>query len=121
MIEIKNLTKVFKSKNKSVVVALNDINLTLPDSGLVFIIGKSGSGKSTLLKAILGEVKHTGEIRFKNKDADGQKIKIGYVPQKLNVENSPMTVYDMISGYTSNKPVFLFKSKNKAFISANQY
>ena len=52
MIEIKNLTKVFKSKNKSVVVALNDINLTLPDSGLVFIIGKSGSGKSTLLNML---------------------------------------------------------------------
>ena len=59
MIEIKNLTKVFKSKNKSVVVALNDINLTLPDSGLVFIIGKSGSGKSTLLNMLGGLDKAT--------------------------------------------------------------
>ena len=70
MIEIKNLTKVFKSKNKSVVVALNDINLTLPDSGLVFIIGKSGSGKSTLLNMLGGLDKATaGQVI-----ADGNNI-----------------------------------------------
>ena len=70
MIEIKKLTKVFKSKNKSVVVALNDINLTLPDSGLVFIIGKSGSGKSTLLNMLAGLDKATaGQVI-----ADGNNI-----------------------------------------------
>ena len=59
MIEIKNLTKIFKSKNKSVVIALNNINLTLPDHGLVFVIGKSGSGKSTLLNMLGGLDKPT--------------------------------------------------------------
>lgn len=90
---------------------LEKVNIHIHCGHMTVIIGKNGAGKSTLLKAILGEIEHTGEVIFKNKDADGKKIKIGYVPQKLNVENSPMTVYDMISSYTSNKPVFLFKSK----------
>ena len=54
MIFIKNLTKKYRSKNKRICTALNKINLTLPDSGMIFVIGKSGSGKSTLLNLIGG-------------------------------------------------------------------
>ena len=54
MIQISNLTKVYKSKKKNNHKALDNINLTLPNSGLVFIIGKSGSGKSTLLNLLGG-------------------------------------------------------------------
>ena len=54
MIFIKNLTKKYRSKNKRTCTALNSINLTLPDSGMIFVIGKSGSGKSTLLNLIGG-------------------------------------------------------------------
>ena len=52
MIKITNLTKIFSSKKKYKVIALDDVNLTLPDKGLVFVVGKSGSGKSTLLNMI---------------------------------------------------------------------
>ena len=54
MIQVKNLTKVYKSKNKSKCIALDNISFNLPDKGLVFIIGKSGSGKSTLLNMLGG-------------------------------------------------------------------
>ena len=54
MIEISNLSKIYKSKRKSKCVALDNINLTFQDKGLVFVIGKSGSGKSTLLNLIGG-------------------------------------------------------------------
>ena len=47
MIQISNLTKIYKSKKKNSHKALDNINLVLPDTGLVFVIGKSGSGKST--------------------------------------------------------------------------
>lgn len=104
--KIKNIT--VEAGNKKI---LNNVNLHVHCGSLTVIIGKNGAGKSTLLRAILGEIKHTGSISFKNKDNDGEKIKIGYVPQKLNVENSPMTVYDMAASYTSNVPVFLRKSK----------
>lgn len=63
MIEIKNLTKVYKVKNRNDVTAINDVNLVLPDKGMVFIVGKSGSGKSTLLNMLGGLDKPTsGEI-----------------------------------------------------------
>ena len=38
---------------------------------------------------------------------------MGYVPQKLNIENSPTSVYDLICSYTSNLPVFAYKSKKQ--------
>lgn len=104
--KIRNIT-VIAGKKK----ILDHVNLHIHCGSLTVIIGKNGAGKSTLLRAILGEIKHTGEIHFKNKDNDGKKIRIGYVPQKLNLENSPMTVYDMIASYVSHVPVFLMKSK----------
>ena len=54
MIEISHLNKIYKSKKRRKCHALKDINLTLPDNGLVFVLGKSGSGKSTLLNLIGG-------------------------------------------------------------------
>lgn len=104
-----------KIKNISVILGkkqiLNNVNIHIHCGTLTVLIGKNGAGKSTLLKAVLGEVKHEGEISFSSKNDGAKKIKIGYVPQKLNIENSPMTVYDMIASYTSNKPVFLYKHK----------
>ena len=54
MIEFKKLRKVYKSRKTGECVALKGIDLKLPDTGLVFIIGKSGSGKSTLLNLLGG-------------------------------------------------------------------
>ena len=53
MIELNNISKVYPLKSGDV-YALKDINLTLGDSGMVFILGKSGSGKSTLLNILGG-------------------------------------------------------------------
>jgi len=95
-------------------VILKNISLHIHCGTLTAIIGKNGSGKSTLLRAILGEIKHSGSIEFEGGHYihhSRRKIKIGYVPQKLNVENSPMTVYDMAAAYSSRKPVFLYKDK----------
>ena len=39
-----------------------------------------------------------------------QKMRIGYVPQSLNIEKkTPISVYDMIASYQSRYPVFLEK------------
>ncbi len=54
MIELKRLRKVYGSQSGTECVAINDIDLQLPDTGLIFIIGKSGSGKSTLLNLLGG-------------------------------------------------------------------
>ena len=63
MIYLKNISKTYISKKKLVCNALENINLILPNSGLVFVIGKSGAGKSTLLNLIGGLDKcSSGEI-----------------------------------------------------------
>ena len=54
MIKVENLTKIYNAKNNEKIKALDSLNFVLPDTGLVFVIGKSGSGKSTLLNMLGG-------------------------------------------------------------------
>lgn len=106
-IKIKNLGVTIGEQ-----VILEDINLHIHCGTLTAVIGKNGAGKSTLIKAILGDLTHTGEIEFKDtEEGHMQKLKIGYVPQNLNIEkHTPVSVYDMIASYQSNFPVFFKKS-----------
>ncbi len=48
MIQVKNLSKIFKSGDGEV-RAVNDVSFTIPEGQFVAITGRSGSGKSTLL------------------------------------------------------------------------
>lgn len=94
---------------------LTDINLHIHCGTFHAIIGKNGAGKSTLIKAMLGELPHTGKIEFKDRE-DGriQKLKIGYVPQSLNIANqTPVSVYDLMVSFSSRCPVFLYKSRKQ--------
>ena len=62
MISVENLTKIYKEKKFSV-TALGGVSFTLPDAGMVFVVGKSGSGKSTLLNMLGGlDSPTSGEI-----------------------------------------------------------
>lgn len=92
---------------------LKDINLHIHCGSLNAIIGKNGAGKSTLIRAILGDVPHSGNIEFKDtENGKIQRLRIGYVPQTLNVEkHTPVSVYDMMACYQSRVPVFLKKSR----------
>ena len=82
MIELKNVSKTYKSKKATNTTALNNISIKFPEKGLVFILGKSGSGKSTLLNVIGGLDKYDdGEViingkstkDFKEKDFDAYR------------------------------------------------
>ena len=89
MIKISHLNKIYKSKKHKRCHALNDINLTLPDAGLVFVLGKSGSGKSTLLNLIGGldnvtsgsiEVDDNDLAKFKERDfCNYRNTHIGFI------------------------------------------
>ena len=54
MIEVKELYKTYRPKRGLPVRAIDRVSLTLPDTGMVFLLGKSGSGKSTLLNLLGG-------------------------------------------------------------------
>ncbi len=94
-------------------VILKNVNIHIHCGELTVIIGRNGAGKTTLLKAILGEIEHTGSITFVDKkDNITKKIKIGYVPQSINVEkHMPTTVYDLFASAITHIPVFLRKDK----------
>jgi putative ABC transport system ATP-binding protein len=94
MIEVKNVTKVYKI-GESEVRALDGIDLKINDGEMVAIMGPSGSGKSTLM-AILGclDVPTTGEYFVDNLEAakmnDNQLAnlrshKVGFVFQTFNL------------------------------------
>lgn len=51
MIELRNATRIFKSKKRTV-KALDNVNVSFPEKGMVFVVGQSGAGKSTLLNII---------------------------------------------------------------------
>ncbi len=71
-VELKNLTKIFPSRNKKSneeVVAVSDFTFTIPDGKLVGLLGPSGCGKSTTLYMISGLQKPTsGQIFFGDED-----------------------------------------------------
>lgn len=52
MIELKNVSKTYVSKNKIQTQALKKINARFSDDETIFIMGPSGSGKTTLLNVI---------------------------------------------------------------------
>ena len=92
---------------------IDNVNLHIHCGRLTVIIGRNGAGKTTLIKAILGEIKHSGSIEFMDlKDKTMGNLKVGYVPQYVNIEkNTPMSVYDLFAGYISKSPIFFKKNK----------
>src|SRR5208282_315247 len=62
VVEIRNLTKVFKAGTLG---AVNNINLETKEGEFLVLLGPSGSGKTTLLRMIAGlEAPTSGEIRI---------------------------------------------------------
>ncbi len=71
-VELRNLTKIFPSRNKKSneeVIAVNDFTFTIPDGTLVGLLGPSGCGKATTLYMISGLQSPTsGQIFFGEED-----------------------------------------------------
>lgn len=95
MLEIKNVTKIYKTKGGVETRALDDVSISFGQTGLVFLLGKSGSGKSTLLNVSGGLDEPTsGEIIVKGKsskeftgsDFDSYRNTfVGFIFQEYNI------------------------------------
>ena len=69
MIKVDKISKIYQGDTPT--YALDEVSLTLPNKGMVFIVGKSGSGKSTLLNILAGFDKPTkGKVYFSNHRLD---------------------------------------------------
>lgn len=73
-------------------VILDKVGFDVEKGETVAIIGPNGAGKTTLFKAILGLIPYHGEVVW------GEGVKVGYVPQKLYVENDlPLNTREFLS------------------------
>jgi zinc transport system ATP-binding protein len=70
---------------------LDGVSFSVPAGGSLAVIGASGSGKTVLLRALIGAVPCEGTIRW------APATRIGYVPQKLDLERDlPLTGLDLL-------------------------
>lgn len=104
MIELKNVSKIFKSKDNEV-KALDGVDLTIEDGDIYGIIGFSGAGKSTLIRTINAlEVPTSGQVLVNGEDINklskaqlrGKRKKIGMIFQQFNLLETK-TVYENIA------------------------
>ena len=102
MIKLTNLNKYYNKKKNNEIHVINDVNLTLPDTGLITFLGQSGSGKTTLLNVGGGLEKARGVIEYDDVEVKKYRIskvdkirreKISYIFQNYNLLLSE-TVYD---------------------------
>jgi branched-chain amino acid transport system ATP-binding protein len=106
MLKIENLSVYYGQA-----LALENINITVPEKGLTAIIGPNGAGKSTLLKAISRIIDPSnGKISFKNKSllecgpSEVARMGIAYCPEGRRPFRE-MSVMDnlLVGGYTLSK------------------
>ena len=102
MIKVTNLNKYYNKNKNNEIHVINDVSLTLPDTGLITFFGASGSGKTTLLNVIGGLDKASGIIQYDNETIKKYRLtkvdkirkeKIAYVFQNYHLLLSE-TVYD---------------------------
>ena len=100
MIEIKNLTKIFKLTKKmkkelktkdSEKIAVNNINLNIKEGDIFGILGTNGAGKTTTLRIISPLLKPTsGTVEVNGLDTvkNGEKVreKIGFLTSEIKLD-----------------------------------
>lgn len=91
-LELKQLTKIYGKENtpKSK-VALDHVDLTIPQGCIYGLLGPNGAGKSTLINILAGTVvKSSGTAKIMGVDIDENvrlaKRHIGVVPQELQLD-----------------------------------
>jgi len=85
-LEVERLSVAFGKRR-----VLDELTFQVETGTCLAVIGPNGSGKTVLLKALIGALPAEGSIRW----APGTKI--GYVPQKLDIERDlPLTGLDVL-------------------------
>jgi NitT/TauT family transport system ATP-binding protein len=82
-IRLRDLSFAFPDRSGAALPVLDGIDLTIPDGGIVALIGPNGCGKSTLLRVIAGLLPAgSGEALLDGAPIDGPDPRIGLVFQE---------------------------------------
>ena len=86
MLEVEDLHAYYGKSH-----VLQGISFRVANGEIVSLLGRNGAGRSTTIRTIMGQVRSTGEIRFKGERIDGLKPHeiarrgLGYVPEDREI------------------------------------
>lgn len=87
VLEVEHLSKSFGDR-----VLIDDLSFSLPQGGIVGVIGPNGVGKSTLFKMIVGQEEPTsGTLTL------GETVKLSYVDQNREGLDPDKTLWEVVS------------------------
>jgi zinc transport system ATP-binding protein len=70
---------------------LENVNFKLKKGTVLAVVGPNGAGKTILFKALLNLIPYTGKVTW------AEKVRIGYVPQNIAVDDIPISVKEFLS------------------------
>ncbi|MCT4686981.1 ABC transporter ATP-binding protein [Vallitalea sp.] len=139
MIEVKNLTKIYKLNYKqkkelktkeSTKVAVNDVSFTANQGEIFGLLGPNGAGKTTTLRSIVTLLKPTkGSINVNGydvvKDSSEVRKRIGFLTNELKLDehftpNYTMEFFGKLHGMT-NKQITLRKKELFDYFKINKF
>jgi len=108
VVETEGLTKGFDDR-----VLIEDLSFSLPQGGIVGIIGPNGVGKTTLMKMIIGdEQPDSGTITV------GNTVQISYVDQNRSRIDPDKNVWQVISDGETSIRVGKTEIPSRAYVAA---
>ena len=105
ILSVKNLEKIYSSKETSNTHALNNLNLDVKEGEIFGLLGPNGAGKTTFINILAGTViKTSGKVNVWGFDIDKNprhvRASIGIVPQEVNLDPffSPRKLLELQAG-----------------------
>ena len=99
MLEINDLHAYYDKSH-----IIQGISFSIEDGEIVSLLGRNGVGRSTSIKAIMGEVEHTGSIKFKGEEISRlptheiARRGLGYVPENRDIFPTMSTLNNLLLG-----------------------
>ena len=105
ILSVKNLKKIYSSKQAEDNHALNDLNLDVKEGEIFGLLGPNGAGKTTFINILAGTViKTAGQVNVWGFDLDKNprqvRASVGIVPQEVNLDPffSPRKLLELQAG-----------------------
>ena len=105
ILSVKNLKKIYFSKESKDNHALNDLNLDVKEGEIFGLLGPNGAGKTTFINILAGTViKTSGQVRVWGFDLDEKprqvRASVGIVPREVNLDPffSPRKLLELQAG-----------------------